>query len=138
MTTLNVVPAGIGADGVITSLVSLHALPCETALRVSGAQAGGFGLVALTGLVSEAWWASGAGSSGPLGSPGEGGCLCAQVGGTPSIVIDWMVMSGPGVVAVLEMLFLRSKSRLNSDRHCVACWVRSTWVPGRNLSVGAS
>ena len=28
-------------------------------------------------------------------------------------------MSGPGVAAVLEMLFLRSKSRLNSLRHCV-------------------
>ena len=44
-------------------------------------------------------------------------------------------MSGPGVVAVLEMLFLRSKSRLNSLRHCVACCVSSTWLPGRNLFV---
>jgi hypothetical protein len=47
-------------------------------------------------------------------------------------------MSGPGVAAVLEMLFLRSKSRLNCDRHCVDCCVSSTWLPGRNLFATAS
>jgi hypothetical protein len=64
--------------------------------------------------------------------------LWANVAGTPSIVIDEIVMSGPGVAAVLEMLFLRSKSRLNSLRHCVDCCVSSTWLPGRSLLVTAS
>jgi len=43
-----------------------------------------------------------------------------------------------GTAAVLEMLLLRSKSRLNSLRHCVDFCINSTCVPGRNLLVTAS
>jgi hypothetical protein len=67
MTTLNVVPLGIGAEGVITSLVSPHGSPCDAAWLLIGAQ--GFGLVAETGFVFDAACASGSGSSAPLGSP---------------------------------------------------------------------
>src|ERR1700754_1911352 len=116
MTTLNVVPVGIGCAGVMTSFVSPHGAPWDAAWLLTGAHAGGFGLVALTGFVFDAACASGSGSSQPFGSPAYVGCLCANVAGTPSIVIDWIVMSGPGVAAVDETLFLRSKSRLNSLR----------------------
>ena len=44
------VPLGIGCAGVMTSLVLPHCAPCEDALLLIGAQAGGFGLVALIGF----------------------------------------------------------------------------------------
>ena len=53
----------------ITSFVSPHGAPCEAALLLIGAQAGGYGLVALTGFVFDAACASGSGSSQPFGSP---------------------------------------------------------------------
>src|SRR5690349_1532196 len=68
--TVNSVPAGIGADGVITSLVAGHCTPCRAADVPVGAQAGGFGLVALTGLEFDAACAAGSGSSRPFGLPG--------------------------------------------------------------------
>ena len=122
----------------MTSLVSPHWTPCWAAALPAGAHAGGFGLVALTGFVFDAACASGSGSSGPFGLPGKLGWACRNVAGTPSIVIDWTVMSEPGTAAVLEMLLLRSKSRLNSLRHCVDFCISSTCVPGRNLFVTAS
>src|SRR5690349_5976340 len=110
----------------MTSLVSPHWTPCWAAWLPAGAQAGGFGLVAETGLVFDAAWASGLGSSGPFGLPGKVGCACRNVAGTPLIVIDWTVMSDPGTAAVLEIELLRSKSRLNSLRHWVDFWSSST------------
>ena len=136
-TTLNSLPAGIGADGVITSLFAGHGTPCSAASSPTGAQAGGFGLVALTGFEFDAAWASGSGSSWPFGSPGYVGCLNVNVAGRPLTVTDCTVRSGPGVV-VLVTSFVRSKSRLKSVRHCVArCW-RSTCVPARKRFDGAS
>ena len=46
-------------------------------------------------------------------------------------------MSELGIAVVCEMLERRSKSRLNSLRHCVERCVSSTLLPGRNLSRGA-
>ena len=61
----------------------------------------------------------------------------ANVAGWPSIVTDCTVKFGPGTV-VLVIVLESSKSRLNSDRHWVACCVRSTCVPGRKRFDGAS
>src|SRR5690349_452019 len=93
--TVKSAPAGIGAAGVITSLSAGHCTPCSAGSGPVGAHAGGFGLVALTGLELDAACASGFGSSGPFGLPGNVGCLNAYVAGTPLIVIDCTVRSGP-------------------------------------------
>ena len=69
--TLKSVPLGIGARGVITSLVGDARLVLPSRPRcVVGAQAGGFGLAALIGIVRPVRCASGSGSSWPFGSPG--------------------------------------------------------------------
>src|SRR3954465_1027178 len=83
-----------------------------------GVQAGGFGLVALTGLFCDARCASGSGSSGPFGSPGYAGAMKRHVAGWPSTVIDWIVRLGPFAASFPGVE--RTKSRLKSLRHCVA------------------
>ena len=67
---MNVVPSGIGADGVTTSLFAGHCVPFCVSLLTCGEQAGGFGFVALTGFAFETACAAGSGSSWPFGSPG--------------------------------------------------------------------
>src|SRR4051794_469839 len=121
----------------MTSLVARHCTPCRAALVPDGEQAGGVGVGALTGLLLEPACAAGSGSSGPFGFPGKVGCLNVNVAGWPLIRTELTVMFGPGTV-VLVIVFERSKSRLNSLRHCVAVCARSTWVPGRNRFVCAS
>ena len=76
--TWNVLPPRSGVAGVMTSLLAGHGVPFPDSLVAglvevsSGVQAGGRGLWCgpPTGLVWEAWWASGFGSPGPCGSPG--------------------------------------------------------------------
>src|SRR5215471_17923916 len=72
-----VAPFPTGADGVITSLLAGHCVPSSASGLVlvfgsSGEQAGGSGLLSgpPTGLVCDASWAAGFGSSCPFGSPG--------------------------------------------------------------------
>src|SRR3954465_12194364 len=106
-------PLGIGAAGVITSLVGKHGWSIPAVPERDGAHAGGFGFVALIGFVSPLRCASGSGSSWPLGSPGEVGCLNANVAGRPLTVIEEIVMSVPGAPPIVSP-FLASKSRLKS------------------------
>src|SRR3954470_15444340 len=103
----------------MTSLVAGHCTPCCEAALLIGAHAGGFGLVAETGLEFDAACASGSGSSWPFGSPGYVGCLNVKVAGWPSIVTDCTDRFGPGTLTSATV-FVRSKSRLKSVRHCVA------------------
>jgi hypothetical protein len=86
--TAKSVPLGIGAAGVITSLVSPHGRFCAAAALDVGGQAGGFGLSALMGVVSPVRCASGSGSSWPSGSPGYVGWTNLNVAGRPSTVTD--------------------------------------------------
>ena len=67
---MNVVPSGIGADGVTTSLFAGHCVPFCVSLLTCGEQAGGFGFVALTGFEFDTACAARSGSSWPFGSPG--------------------------------------------------------------------
>ena len=133
---MTVVPSGIGVAGVTTSLSAGQGNPFCVLFPTCGEHAGGFGLVTLTGLELETWWASGSGSLSPLGSPGYVGCTNVNVAGWPLTVTEFTVMFGPVPPAVWP--FVRSKSKLRSVRHCVDFTCRSTWFPGRNMFVGVS
>ena len=104
----------------ITSLFAGHCAPCAAAAVPVGAHAGGFGLVALTGFEFDARVRERIGIVLPVRVARVGRLLEVKVAGWPLIVIDVTVMFGPGVV-VLVTLFVRSKSRLKSVRHCVGC-----------------
>jgi hypothetical protein len=64
--------------------------------------------------------------------------LNVNVAGWPLIVTESTVMLGPGWLVLFDMLFERSKSRLNSLRHCVECCSRSTCVPSSRVLLTAS
>src|SRR5436190_13424246 len=132
---VNVEPSGIGADGATTGLFAGHGKPFCAVPPTCGEQAGGFGLVALTGFTLEIAWAAGSASSWPFGSPGYVGCTNANVAGEPFTATELTAMFGPEAEPLRDA---RSKSKLRSVRHCVERTVRSTCVPGRNRFVGAS
>src|SRR3954452_12137468 len=116
MVTTNDAPSGIGTEGVITSFVAGHCSPfCDAPFTV-GEHAGGFGFVALTGVVVPTACANGSGSACPLGSPGYVGCTEVKVAGCPLTLNPPTTMIAPAAA----FIDVRSKSTLRSVRHCVA------------------